>query len=504
MEGLEQIQTKTETTGEIILTHDQQDGLELLNKWAEDTAISGHALMARLIGSAGTGKTTLLRAFLDNNRRRRICVTAPTHKAKIQAQRITNRTSQTIQSLCGLRLNVNLDYYDPSKKTFQQQTPGTMKNYQIVILDEASMLGNRVDRDDEALKGLYDLVKSTAIENNVKILFVGDGCQLPPVKEAISKFVTDPDIVFEVILTEVIRQSNANPVTELLDIARQDIEELTNGTVDFLTSQPAKLNDDGGYIAYDDAQTFLKTMVDYFKSEKYADNKGYCKYIAWTNSSVSGANKYIRQAIMGTNIPNVVENDVLMAFDSIMTNLGKPDAKHTLINSEDYVVTSADELMENGFGVKGRVVVIQSLTLGTSSKLFIVDPSGYKKYTELHQDYRSKAEQGVSGGWSLFYKFKHANLLMENLTKLGQPAKGRDKVMEYKSLDYGYAITTHKSQGSTYNNVFVNMRDIALNKRKDEMRKLLYVALSRTSGRAEMLLPKGIEIPKARRKKKKK
>ena len=50
-------------------------------------------------------------------------------------------------------------------------------------------------------------------------------------------------------------------------------------------------------------------------------------------------------------------------------------------------------------------------------------------------------------------------------------------------LKYCYCITVHRSQGSTYETVYVDVDNILTNKKADERRKLLYVAFSRTSQR---------------------
>ena len=54
------------------------------------------------------------------------------------------------------------------------------------------------------------------------------------------------------------------------------------------------------------------------------------------------------------------------------------------------------------------------------------------------------------------------------------------RLIRKQSFGYSYAITTHKSQGSSYNEVFVDIRNI--NSCIDEAvrRQLQYVALSRT------------------------
>jgi ATP-dependent exoDNAse (exonuclease V) alpha subunit len=44
-----------------------------------------------------------------------------------------------------------------------------------------------------------------------------------------------------------------------------------------------------------------------------------------------------------------------------------------------------------------------------------------------------------------------------------------------------HAITSHKSQGSTFHSVYVHVQDIMLNKNRIEMLRALYVAITRSS-----------------------
>ena len=46
-------------------------------------------------------------------------------------------------------------------------------------------------------------------------------------------------------------------------------------------------------------------------------------------------------------------------------------------------------------------------------------------------------------------------------------------------VDYAFALTAHRSQGSTFDNAFVSYRDINRNPRVQERYKCLYVALTR-------------------------
>ena len=49
----------------------------------------------------------------------------------------------------------------------------------------------------------------------------------------------------------------------------------------------------------------------------------------------------------------------------------------------------------------------------------------------------------------------------------------------YLEVDYGYALTVHKSQGSTYDDVYIEYNNILSNLKEIERNKLLYTAITR-------------------------
>lgn len=53
----------------------------------------------------------------------------------------------------------------------------------------------------------------------------------------------------------------------------------------------------------------------------------------------------------------------------------------------------------------------------------------------------------------------------------------------YLEVDYGYALTVHKSQGSTYDDVFIEYGNLAANKKDTEKYKLLYTAITRSANK---------------------
>ena len=54
------------------------------------------------------------------------------------------------------------------------------------------------------------------------------------------------------------------------------------------------------------------------------------------------------------------------------------------------------------------------------------------------------------------------------------------------NIDYGYCITVHKSQGSTYSNVFVDIQNIIKNNKTDT-KQCVYTAITRASNKLIIL-----------------
>ena len=140
-------------------TYGQMEALDKLSTWYNTP--KDHVFT--LSGRAGTGKTYILKYFIDKIVSNPICVSAPTHKALRNVEIHTNKKGKTLQSLHGLRPNVNLEDFNLNNVKFDQLGTPTMNNYKIIVIDECSMI-NQI---------LFDLTVRRAQDLNVKILFVG-------------------------------------------------------------------------------------------------------------------------------------------------------------------------------------------------------------------------------------------------------------------------------------------------------------------------------------------
>jgi hypothetical protein len=122
-----------------------------------------------LVGSAGTGKTTLLRVLrhIPSIAAGGVLLVASTGKARVQmAQRVDAEAETLAQFL------VRTNRYDPQTQRYQitSDAQTRAKNYETVVIDEASML------TEEQLAALLDAV--TGVE---RLVLVGDPRQLPPI-----------------------------------------------------------------------------------------------------------------------------------------------------------------------------------------------------------------------------------------------------------------------------------------------------------------------------------
>lgn len=84
--------------------------------------------MSIILGGAGTGKTSIIRAIKENSERKSIILCAPTGKASRNLAQRTNSSASTVHSLLGVNDSVS----------FMEAVP--LSDTDMVIVDEASML----------------------------------------------------------------------------------------------------------------------------------------------------------------------------------------------------------------------------------------------------------------------------------------------------------------------------------------------------------------------------
>lgn len=435
-----------------------------------------------LIGAAGTGKTYLVKALIRNSNMAysTIGLSAPTHKAcRVLAESIgiSNVKVNTLQSDLGLRLNFDVEKFDITNPPFDPKGRIKIGDYKLYIVDESSMIN----------RGLCLFLEKTCKAKQCKIIYIGDGAQLAPVNEKYSAAFKGVKVN---TLKQVVRQGDDNPISYLLDLLRYDIEHKSFTFLTYISKNRSKFDDDNikGYQVCT-SKEFENIVYTNFNDEALTKNVDYAKVIAYTNNTVSGWNKFVRNAIIkDANKSVITKNDLIISYCTIVDQFNSCIIK----NSEEYILKDVVNYTHPKYNLKGFMVRFTAIHGGTNTyPLFIVDHKDnftINMYVKLSRDMIQAAKSASTKlraqRWRDYFQFKESCLLLTNIiNRSGNIEFARD-------LDYGFALTAHKSQGSTFDTIFVDVDDIVFDKYghpytdAEEMNRRLYVALSRCKNKA--------------------
>ncbi len=461
----------------IVFTNGQKLAVEGLSEFI-DSSFDEKKYIYGLIGPAGVGKTFILKYVIENcrftNSVIRLCT--PTHKAcRVFSQAMGGIATYTFQSTFGFRPNMNLVGFDPNNPAFRPVAEPKLDNIVLLIVDEASMLPATV----------VQYINDTCRNKRIKIIYCGDDNQLPPPEEHTSTAFYVCNKTFR--LTEIVRQGEDNPVLFLLDLIRKDIKNNTHNSINFIARNKGKqfYNSQGEGYSIVGNNEFSNIVNDKFIDPAYHKNINKYKLIAYTNAKVSMWNNYIRNIIIEDAQHQIITTDDLM-----MSYVTLVDEFLSVIinNSEEYIINDIVNYTDATYGLKGYSIRFQMVNGGQITKpMFVInhlDKFTVMKYIKILDDLSRDAKMAGGGTrankWKKYYDFKNNYLIAQNIVR-------NDKIAYSRDLDYGFALTSHKSQGSTYENVFVDATDIIFSATGqpygniNETLRRLYVACSRTS-----------------------
>ena len=214
----------------------------------------------------------------------------------------------------------------------------------------------------------------------------------------------------------------------------------------------------------------------------------FCKVVAFTNPCVSNWNKSIRNAIIKDAEKSIITvNDLILSYTTLVDDFNSLIIK----NSEDYILKDIVNYTHPKYNIKGFLVKFIAIYGGTTTvPLFIVDHKDVESistYINTSNNLINTAKQASATiratKWKEFYDFKESCLLLADIVDR------HGNVLFKRDLDYGFALTSHKSQGSTFDTVFVDVMDIVYNRNgylysnAEEINRRLYVACSRAKNK---------------------
>lgn len=419
---------------EIRLTDEQALAVEAVLDFIADPAPPSPFFV--LSGGAGCGKTFCMREVVSRCKHSKVklAFTAPTNKAAKVLRSIVGEAG-TIYSLLGLRI----DKSGELKQLVSSKAPIDLSHLDVIFIDEASMVNRH----------LFSLLEGKAVSHGLKIVFMGDRAQLPPVGEPQSPIWAHK--LPSVNLTKVMRHDNQ--ILTLATHIRLQSESLTPSV------NLANDNSDGQGVWKMTKLAFKKDIYEAACAGAFADGSQ-AKVVAWRNVKVAEYNNLIRSAIFGGA---AIEGEYLVG-DRVVATAPCMKGEDILLATDDEAIVEGVLTCLHPLDIRYTVSELQCRTEANKViRLLVLHPSSAEKFKS---DSEKLAFEAKANGklWKRFWDHKEL----------------------FHEVKYAYALTAHRAQGSTYENVWVDYQDVLLNRNRKEAFQCLYVACTRPSLRLRL------------------
>ena len=427
-----------------------------------------------LQGKGGTGKTTIIKKIVKEAQAQgnSVLAIAPTHKAKKVLAKSLNDPgikSTTLAAALAIKLDETTGKFTPDEFARKMDRVPITKT-SLVIIDESSMIS------DKLLEEIKEL-----LPKGTKIIFMGDKAQLPPVGQEKDSAVFD--VKNNYTLTEKMRQAATSPIINIGTKVAQNVETTGQRVANPITKEDRVNAFDevsGSSIIWEDSEN--KALDAFVEDIKNANgNVDFAKVITFNNQnhnspqSVKSLNTKIRLKLYGeqANQQQFIPGEILTAYDTF----GGEDI--LFYNSEDLIVKEATEPARKTISVN-----VTSRQQGNRSKSF--------EFNIINLTLKN--EEGKDITVPIIAESSKEEY-QRTLTQLFKTDKQMGYALSSKfgNLEYGYAITSHKAQGSTYTNVYVMEDNIMGSSNGGSMKaksQSLYVAVSRPTTKLVMVSQK--------------
>lgn len=402
--------------GLLVLSEDQQAAYDEIVQFLLDP---NQPVMV-LEGYAGTGKSTLISKFLNDipkiSKVNSILDPDSENKWDIVLTATTNKAAEALEHISNRQVITVYSLFGLIP----------MKNFQtnkttLIRKNNVEWVTNKIIVIDEASfvdSELLDLIFRGA--DNCKILFIGDPSQLlmpTTVRPPVfsSGFPTAK-------LTKVVRQAEGNPIIELATAFRTTVN-----TGEFFSFRP-----DGQAIAHLPMEEFLEKIQQEFCRPDWRNNDS--KVLAWTNKTVIAYNEMIRKHVQGE--PQLQTGDYAVC-NSFVSKGGYKLRTDQLVYISHMVPSAVH-------GIPGFMVEVDR------RETFFLPATLQDRRKAINE---AKANENYS--------------LIKHIEET------------WIDLRAAYACTINKSQGSTYDKVFIDLNDVKNCRSNNTVARLLYVATSR-------------------------
>lgn len=397
-------------------------------------------------GKAGTGKSTLLEYFRANTRKN-IVVLAPTGVAAL------NIKGQTIHSFFGFRPDITTE----KVKEINPKNKSIYKKLDAIVIDEISMVrADLLDCIDIFLR-LYGRKKNSPF-GGIQMILIGDLYQLPPVvtskeRELFRDYYPSPyffdSMAFRGVMSPLFQSSGIGMEMEFIELEKvyrqQDkvflelLNAIRNNTADW--GHLEKLN--------------ARYIPDF-----RVDGKDFYIYLATTNQLVDAINSEKLNRLKGETY--IYEGQCIGDF-----------SLKDMPTSREIALKIGAQVMLLNNDTEGRWI---NGTIGKISEIESLDGESDIIWVDCADGRRLDIKPYT---WELFeFAFdRKSKMILSNVV---------GRFIQYP-LKLAWAITIHKSQGMTFDNMIIDIG------RGTFSHGQLYVALSRCTSLNGIILKRPLE-----------
>ncbi|MDE6256945.1 MAG: AAA family ATPase [Muribaculaceae bacterium] len=439
---------------------DQQKLLNKLSDFVENGASNGVFV---LNGYAGTGKTSMVGAFIKALKacRRKVVVVAPTGRAAKVAQSFSGHPASTIHKLL-----YRGNSLDPGNTTFfiaRNTTPDT-----TFIVDEASMISDAPDSSGRSL--LFHLARYVYSCPGCRMILVGDEAQLPPVGQSSSMAMN----------FERLRQMGLNPTGHSLDMPVR--QAAMSGIIHNATYMRQKL-------FYPDSDAPDAIFVKEFPDVVAISSEDLAESLATSHALVGEDETLIitRSNKRANNFNRAIRNIVMYAEEPLERG------DRVIISKNDYYWGKQNNL--DGFIANGETAEVT--WVGKTEKAY------GRYFTDVELRFvsdgrivgakamlRSLVCEGPSIPRAEMERF-YARVMESYEGELSKKIKGALEDPFYNALQmkYAYCVTCHKAQGGQWKHVYIDMGGIAPDAMTEDFYRWLYTAVTRATEKVFFINP---------------
>ena len=459
---------------------DQEVAYASLRAYLQSKTVEGPFVLR---GYAGTGKTFLIaRAILEfyklsphvntnpfataNQLTDNIIACAPTNKAvSVLSQTLQTTipgmlkfpTCRTIYSLLGITFTPD-DNADTESLKFPEHPVELSPELEIIFVDEASMINRQL------LAYIIDFYPDH------KWVFSGDPAQLPPVGEKISPIW---EMGFDLEMKQIVRFDNT-----IINLATHIRTELENPRV---VVGSIKLNHDPDPSGHTGvlklSQSDFREHIESACEHGFFLKRDHTRVVCWRNRAVASYNDLIRRHLWDDAKHQWVVGEPFTFSNPYFSVVSAEEVSEApvLTTDSEGIISNIRKLKSHPYCKGLPTWEISALVYDSYGKeveliFHIIPKKGEEVYADMLRERAALAKSANSKLerqrlWKRFWWLKRC---------VGQ-------------IRYTYAITAHRSQGSTYQNVFVDNRDILANPTDREAISCLYVAITRAKSRVFLL-----------------